>query len=49
VDFFGFSCHQPNFQATTKGIAVPSRESYNEKWSEYFEGGKDEFVDEHYK
>jgi hypothetical protein len=33
------------FKLPTQGIVVHVQEAYNEKWSEYFEGGKEE----HYK
>ncbi len=33
------------FKLLTQGIIVLGHETYNEKWSEYFEGGKKE----HYK
>jgi hypothetical protein len=33
------------FKLPTKGIVVPARKAYNEKWSKYFEGGKEK----HYK
>ncbi len=34
-----------NFKLLAKGIVVLALETYNEEWSEYFEGEKDE----HYK